>query len=208
MEYVEGRGLYSHVRKHGRLPVQTSLDYTLQAARGLEYAHDHNVIHRDIKPPNLVLDAQGTVKVLDMGIARLSETIGPYDPTAQESLTGTGEAMGTVDYMPPEQAIDAKTVDARADIYSLGCTLFYLLTSHSVYGGDTMVERLLAHRDAEIPSLRSERSDVPEQLDAVFRKMVAKKPDDRFSSMTEVIAELEKCAVPKPEHGSFSLKGD
>ena len=162
MEYVEGSDLYSHVKNHGRLPLRTALDYTLQAARGLEYAHSENVIHRDIKPPNLVLDAEGTVKILDMGIARLNETIGPYDPTAQESLTGTGEAMGTVDYMPPEQAIDAKTVDARADIYSLGCTLFYLLTSHSVYGGDTMLQRLLAHRDAEIPSLRAERSDVSE----------------------------------------------
>ena len=199
MEYVEGSDLYSHVKNHGRLPLRTALDYTLQAARGLEYAHSENVIHRDIKPPNLVLDAEGTVKILDMGIARLNETIGPYDPTAQESLTGTGEAMGTVDYMPPEQAIDAKTVDARADIYSLGCTLFYFLTGHSVYGGDTPLQRLLAHRDAEIPSLRAERPDVPEQLDAAFQKMVAKKPEDRYGSMTQVIAELQKCASPKPE---------
>ena len=199
MEHVEGRDLDSHVKKHGRLPIETALDYTLQAARGLEYAHSNNVVHRDIKPPNLILNAQGTVKVLDMGIARLSETIGPYDPTAQESLTGTGEAMGTVDYMPPEQAMDAKTVDKRADIYSLGCTLFYLLTSHSVYGGDTMLQRLLAHRDAEIPSLRAERPDVSEQLDAAFQKTIAKKPEDRYGSMVEVIAELEACTAPKPE---------
>ena len=199
MELVEGDDLANHVRQHGRLPVQTALDYTLQAARGLEYAHNRNVVHRDIKPSNLVLDAEGTVKVLDMGLARLNETIGLDDSTGQQTLTGTGQAMGTIDYMPPEQAENVKTADERSDIYSLGCTLHYFLTGRSVYGGDTTIMRLLAHRDADIPSLRAERPDVPEHLDVVFHKMVAKKPEDRFASMTEVIAELEKCAAPKPD---------
>lgn len=199
MEIVEGSDLASYVRQHGRLMVQTALDFILQAARGLEYAHNRGVVHRDIKPSNLVLDVEGTVKVLDMGLARLNEAIGLDDSTGQQTLTGTGQAMGTIDYMPPEQAENVKTADERSDIYSLGCTLHYFLIGRSVYSGDTTVMRLLAHRDADIPSLRAERPDVPEYLDAVFQKMVAKKPEDRFASMTEVIAELEKCAAPKPD---------
>ena len=199
MELVEGSDLASHVRQGGRLSVQTAIEYTLQAARGLEYAHGRDVIHRDIKPSNLVLDKEGTVKVLDMGLARLNEAIGPDDSTGQQTLTGTGQAMGTIDYMPPEQAENVKEADERSDIYSLGCTLHYFLTGRSVYGGDTTVMRLLAHRDADIPSLRAERPEVPEHLDAVFAKMVAKKREDRFASMTEVIVELQKCADPKPD---------
>ena len=199
MELVEGSDLASHVRQGGRLPVGTALDYTLQAARGLEYAHLESVIHRDMKPSNLLLDKKGTVKVLDMGLARLNETIGPDDETGQHTLTGTGQAMGTVDFMPPEQAENVKEADERSDIYSLGCTLYYLLTGQSVYGGDTTIMRLLAHRTADIPSLRAKRPEVPAHLDAVFQKMVAKNPEDRYGSMTEVIAALEKCSEPKPD---------
>ena len=199
MELVEGDDLASYVRKHRRLSVPVALDFTIQAARGLECAHNENIIHRDVKPSNLLLDSKGTVKVLDMGLARLNQSIGPDDFTGQQTLTGTGQAMGTIDYMPPEQAENVKEADERSDIYSLGCTLHYFLTGRAVYGGDTTVMRLLAHRDADIPSLRAERPDVPEHLDTVFQKMVAKKPEDRYGSMTEVIAELEKCAAPKPD---------
>ncbi|MFH1264497.1 MAG: bifunctional serine/threonine-protein kinase/formylglycine-generating enzyme family protein, partial [Planctomycetota bacterium] len=198
MQYVAGSDLSSLVRTHGRLPVGTALGYVLQAARALEYAHSEKVIHRDIKPSNILLDEKGTVKVLDMGLARLNETVGALDPTAEETLTGTGQAMGTIDYMPPEQAENTKTVDERADVYSLGCTLFYLLTGRAVYGGDTTVTKLLAHREAAIPSLRADRPDVPEPLDAVFQRMVAKRPQDRYGSMTEVIAELQECTAPRP----------
>jgi len=195
MEHVEGSDLASLVRKQGRLPVATAVDYLIQAAKGLAYAHSENVIHRDIKPANLLLDRKGTVKVLDMGLARLNETVGALDLTAQETLTGTGQAMGTIDYMPPEQAENTKTVDERADIYSLGCTLYYLLTGRATYHGDTTVNKLLAHREAPIPSLRAERPDAPEALDAVFQKMVGKRPKDRQGSMVEVIAELERCGA-------------
>ena len=206
MECVEGDDLGAAVKQRGRLPANTAIDYIIQAAKGLEYAHKQKVIHRDIKPSNLLLDREGTVKVLDMGLARLNQAIGPLDQTEQETLTGTGQVMGTIDFMPPEQAENTKKADERSDIYSLGCTLYYLLTGRAVYGGDTTVMKILAHRETAIPSLRTELPKVSEQLDAIYQKMVAKKPDDRYGSMTEVIAELEKCASPPediPETETF-----
>ena len=176
MEYVEGTDLGTLVRKRGRLPVGSALHYVVQVARALEYAHGQKIIHRDIKPSNLLLDKEGTVKVLDMGLARLNEEVRASDETAEETLTGTGQAMGTIDFMPPEQAENTKAADERSDIYSLGCTLFYLLTGRAVYGGDTTVMKLLAHREAEIPSLKAERPEVPEHLDVTI--VNAKQPPD------------------------------
>ncbi len=195
MEYVDGRDLYASVKEHGTLSVNRAVDYVVQAAKGLEYAHSQGVIHRDIKPHNLLLDKNGTVKILDMGLARIEEAMAGSDATAHEGLTQSGQVMGTLDYMPPEQALDTRTADARADIYSLGCTLCFLLTGRSPYGGDTLGKKMLAHREHPIPSLRNIRSDVPELLDAVFQKMLAKRPEDRQQSMSEVIAQLQGCAL-------------
>lgn len=188
MEYVEGSDLSALVRRNGRFPVDQALNYILQAAKGLEFAHSEGVIHRDIKPGNLLLDKKGTVKILDMGLARIGG-----DAAGQAELTATGAIMGTVDYMAPEQALNTKAADARADIYSLGCSLFYLLTGRATFEGDTMMSKLLAHRDQPVPSLRAERPEVPEQVEAVFSKMVAKKIEDRYQAMTAVIADLERC---------------
>lgn len=192
MELVDGDDLAELVAAHGPLPVSAALDCVLQAARGLEYAHAQGVVHRDIKPSNLLLDDQGTVRVLDMGLARFEADAAGSDVQAVSALTQTGTMMGTVDYMAPEQAEDTHTADARSDVYSLGCTLFYLLTARAAYGGRTLVQRILAHREQPVPVLASGDATPEAELDAVFRRMVAKSPDDRFQTMTEVIVELER----------------
>ncbi len=192
MEYVEGQNLGTVLREHGPLPVGKAVNYVLQAAKGLEYAHGKKVIHRDIKPSNLLVDAEGTVKILDMGLARFQKDT-TQSSTGSDTLTCSGQLMGTLNFMAPEQAEDARHADHRADIYSLGCTLFYLLAGRHVYSADTSVAVIMAHREHPIPLLRDVRADVPERLDAVFRKMVAKHPHERYQSMEEVVAELQAC---------------
>src|SRR5579872_6066707 len=191
MEYVEGSDLAALVKKDGSLPVAQALNCILQAARGLHAAHAEGIVHRDIKPANLLVSREGTVKILDMGLARLNAEA---DAGQQAELTNTGTIMGTVDFMSPEQALDTKTADARADIYSLGCSLFYLLTGQPMYKGDTLMKKLLAHREQPIPSLREIRPEVSEQVEAVFRTMVAKNVEDRFQTMSAVVAALEQCS--------------
>lgn len=188
MEYVEGTDLSAFVKKRGPLPVQKAIECIAQAGRGLQYAHEHGVIHRDIKPANLLLSESGTVKILDMGLARIESADGP-----QTELTSTGAVMGTVDYMAPEQALSTKDADARSDQYSLGISLWYLLTGKAAYQGDSLMARLLAHREAPIPSLSAMRQDVPKSVEAIFEKMVAKKAEDRYPSMAEAVADLESC---------------
>ena len=174
------------------LPLDQAIDAVLQAARGLEYAHKQGVVHRDIKPSNLLIDKQGTVKILDLGLARLAEPAAADDVQTEAGLTRAGQLMGTVDFMPPEQAADARHADHRADIYSLGATLYFLLTARPMYEGNTLVDRLIAHRQKPIPSLRQACPQVPPALDLLYRSMVAKSPEDRPQSMSDVIATLEK----------------
>ncbi len=192
MEYVEGSDLSALVKKSGPLSVDEAVNCILQTARGLEAAHAAGIVHRDIKPANLLLDKKGVVKILDMGLARLTADV---DSERQAELTNTGAVMGTVDYMAPEQALDTKTADARADIYALGCSLFYLLIGQAVYQGDTVMKKLLAHREQPIPSIRALRPEVSEPVEAVFWKMVAKRVEDRYQTMTEVLADLESCGI-------------
>ena len=195
MEFVEGRDLSRTVKENGPLSVAQAIDCIIQAARGLQEAHDHGIVHRDIKPANLLLDPTGTVKVLDLGLARVSQ----QDPIAaagggsELDLTVSGSFVGTVDYVSPEQAYDPRLADNRSDIYSLGCTLHYLLTGRAPFGGQTFMERLLGHRERPIPSLHAARHDVPETLDAAFRSLLAKSPGDRPQTMAAVAVALDDC---------------
>jgi serine/threonine protein kinase/DNA-binding response OmpR family regulator len=190
MEFVNGRDLATAVEERGPLPMAEAVECILQAARALDYAHRQGIIHRDIKPANLLRDTGGVVKVADLGLARFNDPLG-RPPDEMGGLTQAGSIMGTVVFMPPEQSLGLTTIDHRADIYSLGCTLHYLLTGRPPYQGATMMATLLEHREAPIPSLCAARGEVPATLDQVFRRMVAKKPEERFASMAEVVRALE-----------------
>jgi serine/threonine protein kinase len=203
MEYIEGIDLARLVRQRGPLAISDALSLLIQVARGLDYAHREGVIHRDVKPSNLHLGSQGDVKVLDLGLARIQapEEVSTASGEASADLTSSGTFLGSVDYMAPEQALDTRSADARSDIYSLGCTLHYLLTGRSVFAGNSTLERLIAHRELPPPSLKAQRPDCPDPLDALFQRMVAKRPEDRPQSVSDLAAELEDCRrMLGPEH--------
>jgi formylglycine-generating enzyme required for sulfatase activity/serine/threonine protein kinase len=195
MEYVAGSDLAQVVKDQGPMAVGQALNCVLQAARGLAHAHAKGVVHRDIKPSNLLLDSEGVVKILDMGLARLSDPLADPHAVEGQNLTHSGSIMGTIDYMAPEQAMDSRQADARSDIYGLGCTLHFLLTGRPPYGGDTILKRLTAHQQAAIPALSASRPEIPAVLQTAFSRMVAKQPAARYQSMTETVAALEACVA-------------
>lgn len=193
LEYVEGTNLYRLVKERGPLRVAEAADYVRQAAMGLAYLHSRGIIHRDVKPGNLILANDGTVKLLDMGLVRFASSEDLSCAAMDQQLTQAGIVIGTVAYMSPEQALDTRSADQRSDIYSLGCTLFFLLTGRSLYHEDTGMKTLLAHREQAVPSIREFCEEAPVSLDAVFRTMVAKRPADRPQTMEEVIAAIDAC---------------
>jgi len=207
MEYIEGKDLSQHVSKHGPLLPAKAIAVVIQAAQALSYAHGAGVIHRDVKPHNLLLSEKrdeagstiSSVKILDMGLARFDSFMSDNpDASVAAAMTNSGIIMGTVDYMAPEQAICTRDADNRSDIYSLGCTLHYLLTGRAVYDGSTVMARLVAHREQPIPSLKAIcPGGVPKGLDAVFRKMLAKQQVDRYQSMDDVAADLTEVAASR-----------
>lgn len=201
MQYVDGNNLSDIVKEQGPQPVERVVDWIIQAARGLEYAHGKGVVHRDIKPGNLRVDSLGTVKIFDMGLARLESL-----DVDQDQLTGMGQIMGTVDYMAPEQATDTRQADARSDIYSLGATLWYLLAGRPLFEADSVIHKIMAHQQAAPPSLADAPISMNPSLDAVFQRMVAKKPGDRFQSMQEVIAALESQRRGDAQVGSQAIQ--
>jgi hypothetical protein len=210
MEYVEGRSLGEVVKAEGRLDPQAAAGYTLQAARGLKFAHDRGMIHRDVKPDNLMLNTQGVVKVADLGLVKTA-TMTPADdaPSREQAafdprLTRSGlgslpagvthakTAMGSPAYMSPEQCRDAAAVDHRADVYSLGCSLYVLLTGRAPFQGSSSTDVMLKHAtEAPVPPDRV-APGVPPELSAVVLKMLEKDPDRRYQGMAELIRDLER----------------
>ena len=192
MEFVDGTDLAGLVMKRGPLPVAEAVDFIAQSARAMAYVHSRGLVHRDIKPANFLVDKSGTVKVADLGLVRISDGTDSSEAADQESLTQAYTIAGTLEFMAPEQAVDTKTADHRADIYSLGCTLWYLLTGKNVYAAKTQMQKIMAHQKEPIPSLTQARGDAPPALDAIFRKMVEKDVSKRYQSMQEVADDLSK----------------
>ncbi len=189
MEYVEGHDLAQLVKRNGPLPVAHACNFIYQTALGLQYAHEQGMVHRDIKPSNLILARQGkrpVVKVLDFGLAKATRE-GPVD----KGLTQEGQMLGTPDYIAPEQSLDAQKADIRADIYSLGCTLYYLLTGAAPFQGASLYEVLRAHHSMEAKPLNLARPEVPWELAAVVSKMMAKVPDRRYRTPSDVAQALK-----------------
>jgi serine/threonine protein kinase len=186
MEYVDGPNLRNLVAAHGARPVAQAALYTAQAAEGLQHAHEAGWVHRDVKPANLLVDPAGVVKVLDLGLAFLwGDDRG--SPTRQFEENGV---LGTADYLAPEQAIDSHAVDIRADVYSLGATLYFLLTGRPPFECATVAQKLLCHQMKEPTPVREVRAEVPAGLAAILAKMMAKKPEDRYQTPAEVAAAL------------------
>ena len=206
MEFVEGETLSGLVRKKKRLEVEEAVGYILQAARGLKHAHDQSMIHRDIKPDNLLLNSQGVVKVADLGLVKTPESAALDEEAAEAyskgakpsavaepsaNITQANVAMGTPAFMSPEQARDAANVDARADIYSLGCTLYDLITGKPPFEGRTAIEILTKHQTEAVTPPDLVVKKVPKALSEIILKMVAKRPEERYPDLNSVITALE-----------------
>jgi tRNA A-37 threonylcarbamoyl transferase component Bud32 len=192
MEYVAGANLADLVRRQGPLSVAEACGYARQAAEALQYAHERGLVHRDVKPSNLLRTPEGQVKLLDLGLARL---VG--EATDEGGVTATGQVFGTYDYMAPEQWDDTHTVDIRADLYSLGATLYHLLAGAAPFDGSDYAavhRKMMAHAAAPLPSLRERRPDVPPELEAVLRKLMAKDPAQRYATPAEVVRALQPFA--------------
>jgi eukaryotic-like serine/threonine-protein kinase len=181
LEFVAGQDLAAVVKQRGPLPIHEAVDYALQAARGLQYAHGQGIIHRDLKPENLLLTRDGTVKVSDLGLARF------FEDKEDAELTVKGMCLGTPEYMAPEQAEDAQSVDLRSDIYSLGATLFHLLTGQLPVQGKSYLHRLQHLLTAPPRPLRDARPDAPPDLAAIVDQMRARDPAARPATAEEVI---------------------
>jgi serine/threonine-protein kinase len=180
-EYIDGQNLKELVQSEGRLPVRTALELAIEAGHALAFAHEHGLVHRDVKPQNVLL-GNGEVKVTDFGIARSADV--------QQGLTQTGTVLGTSDYIAPEQA-SGQPVSSLSDVYSLGVVVYELLAGEPPYSGENFVAVAMQHVNDPVPSVAAVRPDVPLRLDAALQRAMAKDPGNRFPSMADFVAELE-----------------
>ena len=189
LEYVEGRDMHDRVRLNGTLGPGEAVNFIREVAEGLRYAAGRGMIHRDVKPANLLMTPDGHAKIIDLGLALQIED-------EDERVTRDGTTVGTVDYMAPEQARDSRQTSERSDIYSLGCTFYYLLTGSAPFPGGGLSDKLARHYKAPIPEVREHRSDVSESLSLLIRKMMEKRPENRQADYTQLIAALDSLGDP------------
>jgi len=187
-EYIEGRNLRDLVREEGPFAIGRAIDVVAQVADALEHASERDVVHRDIKPSNIVITPAGRARIVDMGLARLAPAAGDAD------LTVSGMTLGTFDYISPEQARDPRAADVRSDLYSLGCTLFFMLAGRAPFAEGTMVQKLLQHQQDPPPAISAIRPDVPERLAAILARLMEKDPRDRYQRPAVLVADLVACA--------------
>jgi serine/threonine protein kinase len=203
MEYVDGTNLQDLVKKAGPLEPVRAAHYVYGAAVGLQHAHEIGMVHRDIKPGNVLLDRAGVIKILDMGLARLT-----FDADDHITRKYDENILGTADYLSPEQAEDSHTVDIRSDIYSLGATFYFLLTGSQPFPEGTIPQKLIWHRSREPKAIRDVRPDVPDAMAAVVSKMIAKRPADRYQTPADVMAALQpwvSVPIPPPSDAEMPL---
>jgi serine/threonine-protein kinase len=207
MEFIDGENAAQKVVRMGPLPVSLACDIVRQAALGLQHAHEKDLVHRDVKPSNLLVEREtGIAKVLDLGLAFLGDAFA----SDEEFLTPSGQVMGTADYMAPEQGLDSHQIDIRADIYSLGCTLYHLLSGKPPFPGGTYVQKVLRHREQVPKAVEEWRPELPPALGAAIRCLMAKSRDDRPRQPAEVAGLLEPFCVPTtaPDGGESRPAGD
>jgi serine/threonine protein kinase len=183
-EYIDGENLKQLIERRGPAPVSTALELAIQIAHGLSFAHQQGLVHRDVKPQNVLLNGDGEAKVTDFGIARSLEVV--------HGMTQTGTVLGTSDYIAPEQA-QGQRVDEHTDVYSLGVVLYELLLNEVPFPGENFVAIAMRHINEEPPSIRDKRPDVPPHVEAAVHRAMAKDPADRFQTMADFSAELEAC---------------
>ncbi len=193
MEYVEGVNLFELVAERGQLPVLYACNYIMQVAQGLKHAFNCKMVHRDIKPQNLMRTPRGTIKVLDFGLARFASQ---QPESIDSALTGIGATVGTPDYIAPEQARDSRDADIRSDIYSLGCTFYFLLAGRVPFTEKTPLEKIMGHLQKEPKNLSEYRSDIPDEVVQIISRMMAKEPAKRYQTPGEVVEALKPFGKP------------
>src|SRR5262249_2451617 len=202
MEFVDGPNLEQLVRERGPLPIGLACEAIRQAALGLQYAHEQGMVHRDIKPSNLLVQRGSggpfVVKILDFGLARLQEPLDKGDGRAGTILAQPNVVMGTPDYLSPEQSRSLHAVDIRSDLYSLGCTLYHILAGQVPFPGGTSLEKLIRHASEDATPVEAFRPELPPEVGAVVRRLMAKDPAHRFKTPGELAAALAPFCAAGP----------